>query len=267
MERILDMKVVHGKREWLCAWKGLDPTGDAWTPSWRPTKDVGKPLQVEFLDGQQARRARVLTIDVSPLDELCQRAIATTQMKELSASFGYVHETPIPAFSLESIAEHYLQVQASRFGVEIKHEWTKDRVHIVEMRLITPEQVGNFCSYESWLPEKTGKGGMRYQIGRKSCTDATIVGAIYLRYYHNKHQRGLVTFEIEFHTAWINGATGAIDGPHLGNDSESPLKDADYMNELIAYARETMPKTHPLMRAGWGKLPKHEHRLKKPIGT
>ena len=89
------MKVVHGKREWLCAWKGLDPTGDAWTPSWRPTKDVGKPLQVEFLDGQQARRARVLTIDVSPLDELCQRAIATTQMKELSASFGYVHETPI----------------------------------------------------------------------------------------------------------------------------------------------------------------------------
>ena len=108
MERILDMKVVHGKREWLCAWKGLDPTGDAWTPSWRPTKDVGKPLQVEFLDGQQARRARVLTIDVSPLDELCQRAIATTQMKELSASFGYVHETPIPAFSLESIAEHYL---------------------------------------------------------------------------------------------------------------------------------------------------------------
>ena len=95
MERILDMKVVHGKREWLCAWKGLDPTGDAWTPSWRPTKDVGKPLQVEFLDGQQARRARVLTIDVSPLDELCQRAIATTQMKELSASFGYVHETPI----------------------------------------------------------------------------------------------------------------------------------------------------------------------------
>ena len=133
MERILDMKVVHGKREWLCAWKGLDPTGDAWTPSWRPTKDVGKPLQVEFLDGQQARRARVLTIDVSPLDELCQRAIATTQMKELSASFGYVHETPIPAFSLESIAEHYLQVQASRFGVEIKHEWTKDRVHIVEI--------------------------------------------------------------------------------------------------------------------------------------
>ena len=117
MERILDMKVVHGKREWLCAWKGLDPTGDAWTPSWRPTKDVGKPLQVEFLDGQQARRARVLTIDVSPLDELCQRAIATTQMKELSASFGYVHETPIPATSLESIAEHYLTGCTGNLGL------------------------------------------------------------------------------------------------------------------------------------------------------
>ena len=32
VERILDMVVLHGKREWLCAWKGLYPTGNAWTP-------------------------------------------------------------------------------------------------------------------------------------------------------------------------------------------------------------------------------------------
>ena len=63
MERILDMRVVDSKR----VEGGLDPKGDAWTPCWRQTKDVSKPLQVEFLDGQQARKARVLTIDVSPL--------------------------------------------------------------------------------------------------------------------------------------------------------------------------------------------------------
>jgi hypothetical protein len=245
VERILDMKVVHGKREWLCAWKGLDPTGDAWTPCWRPTKDVGKPLQVEFLDGQQARKARVLTIDVSPLDELCcqRRAIATTQMKELYASFGYVHETPIPGsppFSLKSIAEPLppgagLQVWRG----DHKHEWTKDRVHIVEMRLITPEsRWAIFVPTSAGCPRKPAKGAGcdTRSAANRVPSDATVVGAIYLRYYHNEHQRGLVTFEIECHMAWINGATGAIVGPHLGDDSESPLKDADYMNELIAYA-------------------------------
>ena len=61
-------------------------------------------------------------------------------------------------------------------------------------------------------------------------------------------------FVAEYHTAWINGATGNMVGPHLSEDSTSPLKDEQHMQRLITYARSIMPDTHRLMGRGWGAL-------------
>ena len=253
----------RGRRWWLIAWDGVDSDGNPWDDSWQLSKDVGESLRSEFLNQKKQRVARIVHVDVQPTDLLVQRTMSENLMKQVTASFGHVFETEIPALSLHDVAMYYLQSVAARFGLEVQKQYNPtDKSTTYAVTLADQEQIGSFCSFEKVAPKGSAVASLRYKLGRASNEDATIVGAVQLRAEADvKRTPGLVKFVAEYHEAWINGATGNIVGPHLSEHSDSPLKDEKTMRELITYARRRMPDTHRLMAAGWAALPPHVFEL------
>ena len=261
--KIIDMIVVDGARRWLVVWDGEDDEGNGWDASYEPTRNVSTDLIEDYVNDGKERRSRTITIDTRPLDTIVQRKIAMQAMKETNTSFGQSHEFELEALSLRDVAEHYINAVASKYNLQVKRQYvTANKSTLVEIRLATPEMVGDFCSFEQFAPAGTASKSLRFSLGRQQCVDISIVGAIWLRFYDDcKMTPGCVQFMLEYQTAWINVSDGNIVGPHLGQESESPLKDDYYINELITYARVNLHDSHQLIQNGWRTMQPHEHFL------
>lgn len=262
VRRIKDMRVVNGAREWLVSWAGTDEKDEAWADSWEPTRCLTPDLTKAFLQDRAERALRLVEVDARPLETLVQRAIAQSVMKELSATFGRVHYIPVSALALGDLAKAYLCSLAERYHVE-RTEVTRKSVTTVELLLSEPDEVGDFCKFDRFMPTKTGVGALRYALGRSSNTDAVVVMPLAFIMSDNKHTPGCVSFHVEVSTSKINGATGALTPPHLGSRSKNKLKTDEYKNRVITYARATLPRKHALIEQdGWHNLPPHVHAVR-----
>tara|TARA_B100000795_G_scaffold255255_1_gene226765 strand:+ start:403 stop:1233 length:831 start_codon:yes stop_codon:yes gene_type:complete len=262
VRRIKEVRVVDGKREWLVAWSGTDGTGKQWADSWEPTRSLTPDLKQSFLYDRAQRALRVVEVDARPLDTLVQRAIAQSVMGELGATFGSVHYIPVHALSLGDLALAYMRSLSERFGI-LPSEATVRQVTTVELTLTEPNQVGEYCEFERFMPANTGTGALRYALGRKSNTDAIVVMPLTFVYSDNKHTPGCVSFNVEISTCKINGVTGTLTPPHLGSSSKNKLKTDEYKNLVITYARKTLPRTHTLIENdGWHNLPPNVHAVR-----
>ena len=248
---------MNGAREWLVSWAGTDEKDEAWADSWEPTRCLTPDLTKAFLQDRAERALRLVEVDARPLETLVQRAIAQSVMKELSATFGRVHYIPVSALALGDLAKAYLCSLAERYHVE-RTEVTRKSVTTVELLLSEPDEVGDFCKFDRFMPTKTGVGALRYALGRSSNTDAVVVMPLAFIMSDNKHTPGCVSFHVEVSTSKINGATGALTPPHLGSRSKNKLKTDEYKNRVITYARATLPPQARAHRAG---------RLAQPAAT
>ena len=253
---------MDGKRMWLLAYAGVDEANKPWPDTWEPTRNLTADLKHNFFYDRAQRALRVVEVDARPLDTLVQRAIAQSVMGELGSSFGRVHYILVAALSLGDLAQAYFASLSERFGV-VQKEATVGQVTTVELQLTEPNQVGQYCEFERFMPANTGRGALRYALGRKSNTDAVVVMPLSFVYSNNKHTPGCVSFNVEVSTCKINGATGALTPPHLGSSSKNKLKTDEYKNRVITYARETLPRTHTLIeKDGWHKLPPSVHAVR-----
>ena len=124
------------------------------------------------------------------------------------------------------------------------------------MRLLL-SAAGEFLSLETVMSEKRAFKSLVFRGMRTTNQDMLLVAVIKLRLITNKRQEGLVTFEAEHHTVFINGDTGNLVPPHLTAESQEWVKYEHHQNECIAYAREIVPDAHPLVARGWKALPSH----------
>ena len=127
------------------------------------------------------------------------------------------------ALTLGDIAKFYLERTAMRYGLEIVKQFNAhDKTTTYELMMDEPETIGNFCSFEQLMPARTASKALRYKLGRASNEDASMVGVIYLRYIQGgKRTKGLVKFDAEYQTYWINGCTGnmvAMQASHITMD-------------------------------------------------
>ncbi|KAL1503818.1 hypothetical protein AB1Y20_016003 [Prymnesium parvum] len=259
VRRLKDLKVQNGARFWLVGWDGSDSGGQPWPDSWEPTANVSKDLIDDFLINRREEVSSRIPVDIRPLRTLVQRSVAAAVMKDKNSAFGRVHEINLDALSLRDLALYYIHSIGEQYQVPIKEQYNpKDKITIVEVRLKDPTQIGDFCSFENFLPTNVGKKSLRFKMGRKSNADAAIVAVIMLRCFDNKRVPGCVTFQVEFHTCHINGTFGTFTTPHL---SKGLLKDKAFLDGVVGYARAQMPHSHPLMQKGWGELPSHVHSL------
>lgn len=260
---VKNLRVVDGKREWLIGWAGADDDGGAWPDTWEPTKHLGADLIDDFLLDRKERLLRLVSVDARPLDSLVQRKIAHAVANELSRveTFGRVHEIAIDALQLRDLAVAYFNSVAARFNLTPKVVYDpKSRVTTNELRIKNPDDVGNFCAFEAFM-KHGGVGALRFALGRKSNVDAVVVSPISMWYEDNAHTPGCVNFTVEVCTCKINGATGSLTPPHLGAQSKNLLKTDAYKNRVITYVREKLPRSHPLIVAGWHDLPPHVHAI------
>ena len=218
------MRVVGGAREWLVCWAGRDERGKPYPPLWVKTKHVRKPLMDDYLHG---RVPQLVEVDARPLDTLVQRSVAQAAMMAMGKieSFGRVHEIEIGALSLRSLALHYFDGVVTRYGLTPKyvHEPHGDEV-TYELQIKDPSQVGDFCGFEKFMPEKTGVGALRYNLGRASNTDFVVVSPINMYFSDNKLQEGCVTFKVEFSTTKGNGVTGTMTPPTSAKNRRTPSR-------------------------------------------
>ena len=120
-------------------------------------------------------------------------------------------------------------------------------------------------TFEAFVPKNTGVNSMRYKLGRKSNTNASIVGYVAFRVIDNKRHTGTVSFTVEFHTCMINGSTGQVQPPHLS--AKEHLKDSEAVTNVIEYAKSIIPRNHVLCSKGaWHTLARGKHVLAAPIG-
>ena len=205
----------------------------------------------------------MVSVDARPLDSLVQRKISHAVSNELSCveSFGRVHEISIDALQLRDLAENYFKSVVARFGLTPKSTYDpRSRVTCHELRIKNPEDVGEFCTFETFM-KRGGVGALRHALGRNSNQDAVVVCPISMWYEDNAHTPGCVNFTVEVSTCKINGATGSLTPPHLGPKSKNLLKTDAYKNRVITYAREKLPRSHPLIVAGWHNLAPNVHAI------
>ena len=263
VQAVKDMLSVDGKREWLIGWAGADDEGGAWPDSWQPSKLLSPDLIDHFLRDRKERLLRVIAVDARPLDSLVQRKISHAVASELSCveTFGRVHEIPIDALQLRDLAVAYFTWVAARFNLTPRVVYDpKSRKTCNELRIKNPDDVGEFCNFEAFM-KHGGVGALRFALGRKSNVDAVVVSPISMWYEDNAHTPGCVNFTVEVSTCKINGATGSLTPPHLGAQSKNLLKTDAYKNRVITYVREKLPRSHPLIVAGWHDLPPHVHAI------
>ena len=256
------MRVVNGKRMWLLAYAGVDEADKPWPDTWEPSRNLTPDLVQAWFQDVAQRGLRIIEVDGRPLDTLVQRSIAQAVMRELGASFGRVHCIPVDALSLSDLASAYLKSLSARFGVALHENFDKP-VTTVGLQLTDPSQVGEFLAFERFMPANTGTGALRYKLGRKSNTDAVVVMPLAFFYSDNKHTPGTVNFHVEISTCKINGETGELTPPHLGENSKNKLKTEEYKNRVIVYAREKFPRVHDLVaKDEWHLLPAHIHAVR-----
>ena len=94
--------------------------------------------------------------------------MAMQTMKETNASFGQAHEFELEALSLRDAAErlhHVKNAVASKYDLQVKREYLKaNKSTLVEIRLSTPEMVGDFCSFELFTPAGTASKSLRFSL-------------------------------------------------------------------------------------------------------
>ena len=121
---------------------GADGRGDAWKPSWEPSKNIlDKQMMADFLRDHKERLHRTIEVDTRPLDTLVQRTISQATMTDAASteSFGRVHEREIGALSLKDIAVHYLGAIAERFGLTPRYAYAPNGdVLTTELRIKDP---------------------------------------------------------------------------------------------------------------------------------
>ena len=109
------------------------------------------------------------------------------------------------------------------------------------MRLLL-SAAGDFLSLETIMSQRRAFKSLVFRGMRTTNQDMLLIAVIKLRAITNKRQEGLVTFEAEHHTVFINGDTGNLVPPHLTAESQEWVKYEAHQNECIAYAREIVPR-------------------------
>ena len=259
------MRGENGFREWLVGWAGEDAAGNGWDDSWEPTSHVSPDLREAFLSSQKARTKRQITIDPAPLDAMVPTSLALSVQHGAKESFGLAFETPIHALTHADLAEYVLSSAEERFGItRIVQYVPKSKETITEVRITAPEQIGTFCAFEKYIKSGAGLKSLVFRGSRRTATDMLIVGYVVLRTRDNKRGEGVLRFEVEHQTCYINGDTGNIVGPHLADPSEH-LMLTENIEKVIAYARTIIPPVHPLVGAGWTSLPPNVYTVPTPV--
>lgn len=255
------MKVEGGQRFWLVPWEGEDEDGNPWDDQWEPTKNVSEDLREQYLNDQKQKVVRAITVDPRPLDGIVQQALALSVQHGAKESFGLTQATPIAALSLRDLAEYYLSSVSEKYGVELMEEYDPStRETTREVRLLT-SRAGDFCAFEKYIKASRALKSLVFRGLRVTNVDMVIVAVIMLRYVTNKRTEGLVSFEAEYHTCYINGNDGNLEPPHLSAEVNHWLNHTANKNAVVAYAREIIPDEHPLVGKGWKDLAPHVWRV------
>ena len=257
------MRLENGERQWHVAWSGRDDQGNPWHDTWEPTRNVTKDLIAEFLADRKQGVRRAITVDPRPLDTVVQCAIASSVQRGAQTTFGIKFVTPILALSLRDLAEYFITSVEDRYGLVRGHAPTCPGEETVELCLKVQEDVGDFCDFDTIIKSGKGTKNLVFQGDRRQNFDGLVIAYLKLRYTNNKNIPGLVTFEAEHHSVYLNGATGRLTGPHqlLGW-----LQDEANMAQVRKHVRAILPSSHPLAQAGWTDLLPSQHELTTPVG-
>ena len=263
VHKIKDMAVENGARWWLVAWAGADEDGEPWEDSWEPTRSLTPDLCVEFLFDRRAREMRTISVDTRPLDSLVQRTVSRAVMTENRATFGHKHIIVIEALTLRDLAVHYFESLVSSMDLERKSSFDpKKKLTTLETFIKDQATVASFCKFQTFMPEKSGIGSMRFKLGRRSNIDAVKVATLLFRIKDNAHTPGCVVFEVEVVTVKMNGKTGELTPPH---QVTGWLKKNANLVKVYDHARTTLPHARMTSLSGAGtssqaRIPSHHHR-------
>lgn len=162
-----DMRDENGQRKWLIGWAGEDEDGRGWDDSWEPTSFVSPDLRQAYLSSRKARVKRAITIDPAPLDAMAPRAVALSVQHGAKESFGLAFETPIPALTHVDLAEYVLCAAEECFGITRRVQYVpKSRETITEVRIESPEQIGDFCEFHRHIKSGAGTKSLVFRSGR-----------------------------------------------------------------------------------------------------
>lgn len=257
------MKTEDGKRMWKVMWADYDDDDEPYESSWEPTRNVTSDLIAAYLADQKTGVQRQISVNVQPLDTLVQNAIALSMQHGAEDAFGHKRITPAPAMALRGLAEYYLASVARRFNLERGEQVNCPGEYTTEVELKVPKQIGEFCDFGTHLGEHRATKSLVFRGLRKTNCDGLVIGYIKLRYTNNKRTPGLVTFEVEHHSAYLNGATGELVAPH---QVDGFLKYDTNLTALRVYTRAILPSFHQLATAGWTGLRATQATLDTPIG-
>ena len=237
------------------AWEGSDEEGHPWPDSWEPAVNCTQGLIDAYhsmLSSRLERKVTEVTVDIGPLLREVRVSVSRAVSAAQAASFGEIHEVPVPALCLEEMALAFLKMIGKPWafdGSEIEREPLpidfKDDTHFVSYKDM--EAIGEFCNFQEVVSGTGAVGALRYNTGRKSNKDAVVVG-LPLKFAYKPHPSGVGTFAIRFPTVRINGMYGIARGPHM---VKGMLKDAEHLKSVVMYVSEHLPRFHPLIQKGW----------------
>ena len=250
-------KAKGGGIELLVRWHGKNKeTNKPWDDSFEPEVGVADDLIDEYFARVRSVESKVVPrVDVRPLFHLARRSLAHAVCLDITRAEPMEHDVPIDALSLEALAIPFLEMVAARAGgLAIDTHYDSDGTMNKQVALKKMARIADFCVFEHLVDGAKAYGAMRYDIGRTTNKEISVVGPpLVFTASFNRKLDGVVSFSVRFPTVRINGASGGPTPPQL--PTSHMLKRASVMDQVVQYVKDNLPSTHGLVGKGWTALP------------
>ena len=126
-------------------------------------------------------------------------------------------------------------------------------------------QIASFCVFQHLVDGETATGCFRYNLGRKHNLEISCVAIpMVFNVAFNRSIEGLVSASVRFPTVRFHGALGTPTPPQL--QGTHTLKKVSTMEKVVAFVKNNLPSTHPLVGKGWPDLPRLVWELPDEVG-
>lgn len=253
--------------EYLVRWWGCDENKKQWDDTWEPEENVGDGNIEEYEAKLNLVESKKISVDVKPALQAVRKTIAQTLAIDKTRLEPLQHDIALDMLALEPLAMSILEMVAALGAakggkpLEIATTISQDNKVVKTVTYNEMWQVDKFCAFQHFLDAEKAIGAIRYNVGQASNKEISCV-SIPMRFSvtYNRSIPGLVTTEVHFPTMRFNGAYGTPTPPQTLSDTHK-LKNENYMDTVVAYVKDTLPSSHPLVGKGWTQLPRLEWEL------
>ena len=273
VKNILECREGETGTEYLIEW---EPDGDhEWDNSWEPEEGLNEAAVQEYHTRAEVLGARSINgLEVAPLIGYVREQLAGVLKALKHGSLASYHTIPLDCVALAPLTRAFFELVARpaalpQIGSKTS---TRDRTAVpalpierlddgsMQISYVKMTDIAKFTSLEETsIGKHNAKGALIHNLGRDFNVDVQSVALpLVFSATPNPKVKGTFKVTMKTNTVFFNGAYGT---PRFPRTLKGAIKQQSKRDDVVAYVRKVLPRSHPLHGKGWTKLPIPQYEL------